>query len=177
MKKQGIVPVLFFAACLTLAAQTHISVPLDDPVYYLLDQAQLRGLCDPLPVVKPYSRALVIDALDVILDAPLEKLGDTERAVLKDIRLRLKKAGPGMDLKRGAYRFETHNGRGESWFSGDVGVGAQSVFSGGLYPGEGDFVWGTDNWAGFYLDGDVGEHLSFDFNIAGGLVRAPRDYL
>ncbi|MDR0586043.1 MAG: hypothetical protein LBG26_02265 [Treponema sp.] len=159
-----------------LFAQTHISVPLDNPVYYILEQAQLRGLVDPLPAVKPYSRAQVIDAIDTILGFP-EKLSDTERSVLEDARQRLGNGRPGMDFKRGAYRFETRNSQGENWFSGDVGVGIKSVVSGGYYTKEKDAVWGTNDWASLYLDGDVGERLSFDVTVSGGLIRAPRDYL
>jgi hypothetical protein len=146
-------------------------------VYYILEQAQLRGLVDPLPAVKPYSKAVVIDAIDTILDSPAGELSDAERIILVDTRRRLENARPGMDFKRGAYRFETRNGAGENRFSGNVGVGIKSVVSGGYYPEDKDVVWGTNDWVSFYLDGDVGKHLSFDFNIAGGLIRAPRDYL
>jgi hypothetical protein len=30
-------------------AQNHVSVPLDDALYRIIEQAEMRGLCDPLP--------------------------------------------------------------------------------------------------------------------------------
>jgi hypothetical protein len=159
-----------------LFAQTYVSVPLDNSVYYILEQAQLRGLVDPLPAVKPYSKAVVLDAIDTIMDS--EKLSDAERAVLEDARWRLSNnTQPGMNCVRGMYHFVTRNKKGENWFSGDVGVGIKSVFSGGFYPREKDTVWGTNNWVSAYMDGDVGKRLSFDITISGGLIRAPRDHL
>jgi hypothetical protein len=177
MKKSWIVPFFMLMVSGVLFAQTYISVPLDNSVYYILEQAQLRGILEPLPSVKPYSRAVVIDAIDTILDSPPGKLSDAERAVLGAARLRLESAGPGMDFKRGAYRFQTLNDQGENKFSGDIGVGLKSVVSGGYYTKEKDAVLGTSDWASFYIDGDIGKHLSFDVNISGGLIRAPRDYL
>jgi hypothetical protein len=185
MNKCGIVPVLIFAVHLTLSAQTHISVPLDNPVYYLLEQAQLRGLCEPLPSVKPYSRRQIIDAIDGILDSAPEpskpdgfrRISAAERAILEEARQSLLSPEAGLDLKRGAYRFEAANKRGESWFSGDAGIRGDSVFSGGFYTDGGDFVWGTDDWASVYLDGNIGDHFSFDFSFGRGIIRAPRNKL
>ncbi|MDR0402597.1 MAG: hypothetical protein LBH35_03305 [Treponema sp.] len=168
MKKLWMAVLFTIAVSGVLFAQTHISVPLDNSVYYILEQAQLRGLLDPLPAVKPYSRAVVIDAIDTILDARSGGLSDAERAVLADARRRLETARPGMDIKRGAYRFRILNEEGENRFSGDVGVGLKSVVSGGYYPEDKDLVWGTNDWVSAYLDGDVGKHLSFDITVAGG---------
>jgi hypothetical protein len=175
MKKLWILPLFVCAVSGVVFAQTHISVPLDNSVYYILEQAQLRGLLDPLPAVKPYSRAVVIDAIDTVLGSG--KLSDAERAVLEDAMRRLGNAKPGMDFKRGAYRFETRNGQGENRFSGDVGVEIRSVVSGGYYTEEKDVVWGTNSWVSAYLDGDIGKNLSFDVTVSGGLIRAPRDLL
>jgi hypothetical protein len=177
--KKWMLPLFVCAVSGILFAQTHISVPLDNSVYYILEQAQMRGLIDPLPAVKPYSRAVVVDALDTILGAPSEKLSDAERAILEDALLRLGNARPGMDFKRGAYRFETRNKQGENRFSGDIGAGFKSVVSGGYYTKEKDLVWGTNDWVSAYMDGDIGKgkNLSFDITISGGLIRAPRDFL
>jgi hypothetical protein len=174
MKKLGIILVIC-AVSDVLFAQTHISVPLDNSIYYILEQAQLRGLVDPLPAVKPYSKTVILDAIDTILNSG--KLSDAERAILGDSRRRLTNARPGMSCERGTYRFVTRNKQGENLFSGDIGVGIKSVISGGFYPQKKDVVWGTNDWVSAFMDGDVGKRLSFDITISGGLIRAPRDYL
>ena len=62
--KQCIVFALVFALQVSLNAQTHTAVPLDDPVYYLIEQAQMRGLCAALPGVKPYSREKILSIVE-----------------------------------------------------------------------------------------------------------------
>ncbi|MDR0761042.1 MAG: hypothetical protein LBF74_13205, partial [Treponema sp.] len=62
-KKWYCLLVLLFGSGFLLSAQNHVSVPLDDPIYYVLEQAQMRGLCPPLPEVKPYSRSVILSAV------------------------------------------------------------------------------------------------------------------
>ncbi|MDR3335452.1 MAG: hypothetical protein LBT13_11325 [Treponema sp.] len=161
----------------SLSAQTHISVPLDNPIYYLLDQAQLRGLCAPLPGVKPYSQAVIVDAINEILSSSAKPghLSETERRILEDAKKGFTKAPAGLDWQRGAYHFETQMKKSGFRFSGDAGIRLESVFSGGLYSGDG--AWGTDLWLTGYANGDIGDHFSFGFNFSGGFMRAPRDEL
>ena len=64
-----------------LYSQTNVSVPLDNDVYYILDLAEARGLCAPLPAVKPYTRAKVLETINEILD-----LGDDLRITRKKRR-------------------------------------------------------------------------------------------
>lgn len=68
---------LFLASIsLPLSAQTHVSVPVDDPVYFLLETASIKGYCT-LPAIRPYSQKTVLKALEQIMastDAsPLER--------------------------------------------------------------------------------------------------------
>ena len=66
-----------------LFAQANTAVPLDDRVYYILDQAQMRGLCPPLPLAKPYSEKIVRETIKAILDSG--SLSAAEQRVLQDV--------------------------------------------------------------------------------------------
>jgi len=48
-KKCFFILILTLIVDISLTAQTQIAVPLGDPVYYVLEQAQMRGLCANLP--------------------------------------------------------------------------------------------------------------------------------
>jgi hypothetical protein len=162
---------------ISLSAQTHVSVPVDDPVYYILEQAQLRGLLEPLPAVKPYSRSVVLYAINEILAAETKgfgKLGERERTVLENAKQRFGKIEKGLSLQRGAYHYDVLTKKKGIPFSGDIGIGLEMGFAIGLYPSEDEEYWSTDDWASIHVDGDVGEHFSYDATIAGGVVRAPR---
>jgi hypothetical protein len=173
--------VLLFAAGVSLSAQSHISVPLDDPIYYVLDLAQARGLCPPLPEVKPYSRTVILSALKEILAseaASPRALNEKERLIIETAKTNLEKAAKGFNWQRGLYHFDAPSKKtGSPLFSGDLGVGLDMTFGGGAYPKDRDFAWGTDSWIYAYTNGDIGEHFSYGFKIAGGFIRAPRSRL
>jgi hypothetical protein len=168
--------VLFGVNCL-LSAQTHVSVPLDDPIYYVLEQAQMRGLYPPLPEVKPYSRSVVLSAIKEILAVETgypRALNAAERRILENAKTKFEKAAKGFNWQRGLYHFDASSKKGAALFSGDIGMGMETLFGGGAYQGGSDFVWGTDTWISGYTNGDIGEQFSYGFKIAGGLIRAPR---
>ena len=80
--------VLFAASGTMLFAQTYAAVPVEHPIYSIIAQAELRGLCRPLSKVKPYSEKTVINAINEIIaasdaaDSPL--LSQTEKEILYD---------------------------------------------------------------------------------------------
>ncbi|MDR1900927.1 MAG: hypothetical protein LBQ88_01405 [Treponema sp.] len=156
-----------------LFAQSHVSVPVNDPVYYILDLAQLRGLCNPLPKVKPYSRSVVLSAVQEILSSE-GRLGDTERQVLESAQKKYKKAESGLDWQRGAWRFDTQIRNTGVKFAGDIGVGLESLSGAGINLSGGGSEWGTNSWISAYTNGDIGGHFSWGFTVSGGLLRAPR---
>jgi hypothetical protein len=164
------------------AAQSHISVPVDDSIYYILEQAQLRGICGPLPSVKPYSRNQVLDAIDEILawdesllvlpSKAFLKLSDREREILEAARKRYTVNGPeGFNLARGAYHFDLSTKKDGYRIAGNAGVGVESVNS--MAAGD-TKAFGTDTWFSFFLNGDLGENFSYDFNFRCGIMLAER---
>jgi hypothetical protein len=177
MKVQGLIGFLILILLIVspLSAQSHVSVPVDDPVYYVLEMAELRGLCDPLPMVKPYSRSVVIQAVNEILGHEAAAgLSGNERQILEDLRERLGKAPKtGFNWYKGVYHLEPKNKKGESPFSGDIGLSFRTLFAGAIFAEDGDIEAGTDTWGTGYTNGDIGSHFSFDFGFSFGFIKAP----
>ncbi|MDR3335315.1 MAG: hypothetical protein LBT13_10605 [Treponema sp.] len=176
-KKNGFFLVLWIGiAVLPLVAQTYVSVPVDAPVYHILEQAALRGLCGPLPAVKPYSSAFVLSIIDEILNTEETRrfgtLSEKEILILKSVRKQYSKPEEGLDWGRGAYYFENND---QIHLSADIGMQYESIFSGSLQNSEG--MLGMDNWIKAFINGDIGAHFSYNFNIAGGVLRSPRRQL
>ncbi|MDR2499943.1 MAG: hypothetical protein LBD37_02525 [Treponema sp.] len=159
----------------SLAAQTNTTVSVDNEVYYILEQAELRGLCGPLPAVKPYSRKVIRRAVLEILGSGPEKLTEMERAILRRLSEDYTPAKPGLDMyERGAYHFLAHSPRQGIRFEGDAGAGLQLRGGIGGYAEEKDLVWGMDNIISAYIQGDIGENLSFKTHFLGAVAKAHR---
>jgi hypothetical protein len=167
--------ILFFLITSSLSAQSHVSVSVDDPVYYVLEMAELRGLCEPLPMVKPYSRSVIVQAINEILGHEASAgLSADERQILEDIKERLGKAPKtGFNWLRGVYHLAPQNKKGETFFSGDIGISFRTLVAGGLFIEDNTTDVGTDTWGTGYTNGDIGSHFSFDFSFSMGFIRAP----
>ena len=139
--------ILFFAVCLSLFGQTHISVPLGHPVYTVLEQAQMRGLIGYLPNVRPYSSAFILEQIEEILDNDNERrfggLNDAERRILEQFLQDLNPPRDGFDLMRGTYSIEhTWN---DVYFSGEVGFAFELNLAGGVYPIAGGYRYSPED--------------------------------
>jgi hypothetical protein len=158
-----------------LFAQNHVSVPLDEAVYRVIEQAQMRGLCESLPGVKPYSRAVVLKTIDAILaaDAETEQRGrrsgaltEAERRILAETRASYQNADKdGWDITRGAFHFQS------------LDIGARTDVSAGLgfYP---EAEAAGENWLITYIRGDIGPQVSYAFTMAGSpFIVTGRDNL
>jgi len=159
-----------------LFAQTHVSVPLGHEVYYILDQAEARFLCSPLPAVKPYTRGRIVEAINEILVAEPKRFGglsDYERQILENTRNEFTRGEKGLDISKGLYRFDTPENKGIS-FSGEIGAAFESLNSVAYYMEDKKPYYGTDTWATLFLSGGVGENFSFNLDFSGGLMRAQR---
>jgi len=178
-KIQVVFSLLFFIVIFSVSAQTHVSVPLDHRVYYLLEMAETRGLCPPLPAVKPYTRAKVIEIINEILSTQqsvFRGLSGSERRILEEIKSEFEIKEAGADLWNGIYRFNFL--RNDSLlFSGEAGAGLESVNSVAHYRDEGERYIGTDTWGTLYFNGDIGRNFSFFVGISAGLLSAERNLL
>ena len=167
---------MFFLGKIGLYAQTHISVPVDHSVYYILDQAEVRGLCSPLPAVKPYTQRKIIEAINEILDAGPKRFGgltDGEREILENARAEFSRGAAGFDPWKGMYRFDT-TGKKDVRFSMDLGITLESLNSAAYYSEQENKYVGTDTWGTLFIRGDVGEYFSYDMDFSGGMMKAYR---
>ena len=161
-----------------LFAQTHTSVPLENHVYYILEQAEIKGLCAPLPGVRPYNQSVIIRAINEILDAPdTGRLNDTEREILEQYLEKFSRPETGFDLQRGGYYNETTFSKYEIPVSLDVSAALDVEGSAGLYDFFSDSYLGTEIWLGFFLNGDIGHNVSYRFGGEGGVMKVPRRFL
>jgi hypothetical protein len=185
-----------------IAAQTHISVPLGHPVYTVLEQAQMRGLCAFLPGVKPYSKASILLIIEEILNTDENRrfggLTETERRILEQFKHDFSPERGGLDLIRGT--ISTEHDWNDVYFSAEFGFGMEMTFAGAYFPVAGGFKYdGTDEeslfWGAkhpgsgdFFADlslripsisfiGDLGRNASYGFSLVGFIGRSPRAIL
>jgi len=176
--KKAVFCLLFAFSFSFLFAQTHTSVPLEDHIYYVLEQAELKGLCTPLSGVKPYSRSVIINAINEILGSENDgRLTETERGIFEQYLKKYSTPKRGLDIKRGGYYLAGTFSKYEIPISADIRAYLDVEGSGGFYDSFNDNYFGTEIWLGFFVDGDVGHNLSYKFAGEGGLMIAPRRFL
>jgi hypothetical protein len=169
---------LFLLVRLSLAAQSYTSVSLESQIYYILEQAEMKGMCAPLSGARPYTQTTVIKAIKEILDIKnTEKPNSVEREILEQYLAKFSRPKIGIDKQRGAYYNETTIGKTGIPISANLGIGADIEGSAGFYPAFKENKLGTETWLRFYLNGDLTRYVSYEFSAEGGLMLAPRRYL
>jgi hypothetical protein len=164
--------------CVPLFAQTYVSVPLENEVYYILEQAEIKGLCAPLPGIRPYTQYTIIMAINEILNTEnVKKLNNAEREILEQYLGKFSKPKRGLDWQRGMSHSETAVGKDETLLSLNLGANLSMEGSAGLYPAFGENYFGTEIWLRVFINGDIGSHISWEFSGEGGLMKAPRKWL
>lgn len=104
-KKRTLALLLFIVTISTsLYAQQHISVELNSPVYEILENAQIKNLCKPLPTVKPYSRQQIIKALNEVLENP--KTSQREKEIVSSLLNRYQSSKTNKWYMEGRYRYD-----------------------------------------------------------------------
>jgi hypothetical protein len=164
--------------CVPLFTQTYVSVPLENEVYYILEQAEIKGLCAPLPGIRPYTQYTIIVAINEILNTEnAKKLNGAEREILEQYLGKFTKQKNGMDWQRGMHHSETTLGKNYNLLSLNLGASLTMEGSSGLYPAFDEKYFGTEIWLRVFLNGDIGSHISWEFSGEGGLMIVPRKYL
>jgi hypothetical protein len=179
-----------FCCVQPIYSQANISVSLDDAVYYVLEMAELRGLCAPLPRVKPYTRKLILKAIAEIEAANTDdgtgtvvharRLSETELGVLRNAKERLSQHESGLNLARLVYGLQSLTPGGLP-VKAALDLGLEMRLSGGWYDdaagGGGGFYPGMDVWPSITAAGDIHDNFSVGFAIIGGVLYANRDSL
>jgi hypothetical protein len=161
---------LFISPSFAMNAQQYHSVPLDHGAYEIIEYAAMRGIVRLPPSAKPWQEATVRQLLQEILGADPGLRSPAERDIVSAL-LNSFERKPGMDLQRGAY-YLNRPLKGDSHYSLDGGFSWESLFN---ITGKGEV--GTVNMGTLYLDGDLGNHLSYDFRIRGGIFKIDREFL
>jgi hypothetical protein len=159
---------------LTVNAQQFTSVPLDHEAYRVIENARLRGIIHPPPSAKPWQEVSVIRLLREIRDTEPGipgALNQAERDIVSAVLDSFERK-PGLDLMRGAH-YQEHPLPQDSHFSLDAGLNWESNFNVDMASGK----VGTVNMGTVFLDGDIGNYFSYDFNIRAGILKIDRDIL
>ena len=155
--------IFIFLIFLTLGvfAQQNLSVPLNDNVYFLLENASLRGILPTLPAAKPYTLSFVLDNLNTVLASDI--LSEIEKEVFIKIYDRLAQNTPQNWYETGYYtnKFDENVKlpitAGFTWTS-EASINCNNP----------DFS--HEHWADVYIKGDITKYFSYNFNIGGSLM-------
>lgn len=172
LKKIFFVFIIFFSV--GLFAQQNLSVPLDDDVYFLLENASLRGIISTLPSAKPYTLRFVLDKLNVVLSS--DKLSDSEREIFTKTYDRLSQ-----NEQKKWYETGYYTNRFDEDVKLPIMVGFTWTSAVSINCNDPDFS--HEHWFDGYIKGDITDHFSYNFNIGGSLMDlaykayAPNTYL
>jgi hypothetical protein len=178
MRKFFLVFPLMIAPVYALLSQSHVSVPIEDHVYQILDLAVGRGICRPLPGSKPYTRAFIFSAINEILNAEgagRGRLNAAERSILENEREKYAGKKDGLDPARGRYFSDGTLFKKNIKINAEAGLKMDTEFSQAATVDSGtEYHWGGSLWISAYLKGDIGDNFSYDTTVSGGLLRAQR---
>lgn len=171
-KKFIFIFLIFFT--LGVFAQQNLSVPLNDNVYFLLENASLRGILPTLPAAKPYTLSFVLDNLNTILSS--DKLSEAEKEIIIKSYDRLAQNIPQKWYETGYYtnKFDEN-------VKLPIMVGFTWTSEASINCNDPDFS--HEHWADVYMKGDITKYFSYNFNLGGSLMDlstksyAPNTYL
>ena len=172
MKKLLLLPILFL--CGFLYAQTNVTVSLDNDVYNLLQNLELRGYCSALSPVKPYTEKYIVEKLEEAAEYLEDNFEEdeltTQKKIIEETLLRFEH-DEGLDI------ISLHFRKEGDVFDVPVSVEVNDFFntelSGGFYNDNdlNTFAFNIYNVVDF--SGDLGEHVSWRNQTYLGAARVP----
>ena len=160
--------------CGILYAQTNVTVSLDDDVYELLQNIELRGYCSHLSAVKPYTEKYIVEKLeeaaDYLEDNTEEDELTTEKRIIEKY---LEKYEHDEGLKKLALSWRKEGDVLGLPVSIEINDNFNTELSGGFYD-ESDnntFAFNIYNLVDF--SGDLGEHISYRNQTYLGASKVP----
>ena len=105
--KRKIFASLFILVAASVFAQQHVSVPLDDPVYRVIENALIQNYIRPLPTAKPYSLATVLSALREMVQSP--RISPLEKKAAEGLIARFEASKTQPWYQIGGYRYDSEN--------------------------------------------------------------------
>ena len=166
--------VFIISVSINAFGQTNATVPLSDNVYEVLRSAEIKGLCSPLSLVKPYTQQYIVNKLNEIY----EKLDEDERYDEADIiekYISNFELEDGVQIKKGYIKLNNY-----SMDFPTTLVISDSLFincGAGLYANSNQNSVGWEVFNNFNFKGDLGDNVSFKCNGLLGLTRMPLQYM
>ncbi|GMO31891.1 MAG: hypothetical protein Ta2F_07650 [Termitinemataceae bacterium] len=179
LHKSFFIAIFFLIFAFPVFGQANVSVPVDDPVYRILEIAELRGLCSELSKLKPYTQKAVMELLKEIesnnVDAkrPLNRI---ENEILQDSIKRFTKSEKKIDLKHLTINVHRTTPKGIE-INAQAGAGLDTTLSGAYYFQENKFYPGMNIEPKFNFSSDIGGNFSFAAGISGNIIYANRIFL
>ena len=155
---------LMIAMSPLLYSASYTTIGLDDPVYTVLDALELPSVVGPLPFARPYQRSTILrllrDASENTAGGQIGTvipLSDRELEIVQAEILRLTRAD-GL-LIDGSLSFSGEH------LDAEMGLYVDTLSSVDLSK-LADGVYANTNYANFFLSGDIGEAVSYGFDMA-----------
>ncbi|GHV19553.1 hypothetical protein FACS189494_01460 [Spirochaetia bacterium] len=168
-----------FASLVSLGfSQNFAAVPIESPIYEILDLASIRGLLSPRAGSKPWTQAQVLQAINEILGSEktgIGKLNNVERAILEREKAKYAARKNGFDWRRGSFYAAAKIPKTEIKISTNIGLALDTEFSGGIGITNSNFDWGGTLLLKAYIQGDIGNNFSYNIRPSGMLIKAPRN--
>lgn len=172
MKKILFLPILF--VCGLLYAQANVTVSLDNDVYNLLNNLELRGYCSNLSAVKPYTEKYIVEKLEEAQEY-LEDNYDEDKlpAQKKIIEEYLKRFEHEEGLNMAALTFRKEGDVLGVPVSIEIFDNFNAEVSGGLYDNSDNNTLAFNIFNLVDFSGDLGEHISWRNQTYIGASKVP----
>ena len=152
-------------------AQTNNTVNVFDDIYNVIDQAEIRGFCGPLPGARPYTEKKILSILDEILEYE-ENLSSTEIQIINGYQNKCKRNDEENKKKLGTIFFENND-----WTSVpltfQINYGLETNVSGGVYNTSEYNSYGFDFMPKFGFSGDIGNNFGYNIQALIDVSKMP----
>lgn len=135
-------------------------VPLDNPVYAILDYYEADGELSFLPQAKPYTKITILNFLDQLANSV--QLSGKEKALVNTYMADLTRESNGVQFYK----------TGSTNAFALLGFGSESSFRSGA---GNNSTWSMSNIGKPYFSGDLGDHLSFHASMGVAIERLSPD--
>ena len=156
--------------CTPLFAQTNYTVDIDNNVYEVLRSLETQGLCEPLPLVKPYTQEFIKKTLQNAASILEEQQKLDEVAILNDYIDRFT-FEEGLHLNKGYFKISNDNEEFPTTL-----VMSDAIFANvgsGFYANSSQNSTSWEVFDKINFKGDLGKNVSYKILGLVGLIRSP----
>lgn len=167
MKKKLLLISIISILNIYLFSQSNNTIDIKDEIYDVLLTAEMKGLCEPLSTIKPYTELYVIEKIDQIINNLKNNEDDNEWkknsnkleiTFLEDYKKRFIK-DDGLSLKDMSYSISEQ--KDDLPVSLLVDFSSNGFFSGGFYSDSNLNSFGYEVWEDVNISGNLGNNISY----------------